>query len=344
MTPRSSGREVRADRGGKLTGRHPAAGAAALGRGATRMTETLADEAAVGKQLSPGITALAPSALLLAVLINMLWGTNPIALKLALRTIPPIGSAGIRFAIAAVGVWVWCRVTRVPLVPRRGEVPWLAAVGAFFVVQITTFTLGVYWGTASHSTVLLNTYPFFVLALAHFLISGERATVGRAVAVAAAFCGIVILFAGEWGSWQGTNLLGDSVQLVSAFILGSQVVFLKHAVARVHPGRVVLWQMVIGAAAFLVYSMAFEGLAGARPSAESVLAIIYQGVMIGTVCFTVWTWLIRRYPAGRVAVFGFIAPLVGVVLSAVVLGEPLGLAVLASSALVAVGIVVANVW
>ncbi|MCJ7822001.1 MAG: DMT family transporter [Armatimonadetes bacterium] len=308
------------------------------------MTETLADEAAVGKPLSPGITALAPSAFLLAVLINMLWGTNPIALKLALRTIPPIGSAGIRFAIAAVGVWVWCRVTRVPMVPRRGEIPWLAAVGAFFVAQISTFTLGVYWGTASHSTVLLNTYPFFVLALAHFLIPGERATVGRAVAVVAAFCGIVVLFAGEWGSWQGPNLLGNSIQLVSALILGSQVVFLKHAVARVHPGRVVLWQMVIGGAAFLLYSLAFEDLAAARPSPESLSAVIYQGVMIGAVCFTVWTWLIRRYPAGRVAVFGFIAPLVGVVLSAVVLGEPLGPAVLASSAMVAVGIVVANMW
>ncbi|MCJ7821493.1 MAG: DMT family transporter, partial [Armatimonadetes bacterium] len=97
-------------------------------------------------------------------------------------------------------------------------------------------------------------------------------------------------------------------------------------------------------AAFLLYSLAFEDLAAARPSAESLSAVIYHGVMIGAVCFTVWTWLIRRYPAGRVAVFGFIAPLVGVVLSAVVLGEPLGTAVLASSAMVAVGIVVANVW
>ncbi|UCC68338.1 MAG: DMT family transporter [Armatimonadota bacterium] len=308
------------------------------------MSDTSPEETATSERARLPSASLAPAAVLLAVVINMLWGTNPIALKIALRSLPPIGSAGIRFAVAAVGVWLWCRATGVPVAPRRGEVPWLAAVGVFFVLQISTFTLGVYWGTASHSTVLLNTYPFFVLALAHFLIPGDRATIGRAAAVAAAFSGVVVLFAGEWGSWEGTNLLGDIVQLTSAFILGSQVVFLKHAVARVHAERVVLWQMTIGAAAFLLYSLAFEDLAGARPSAESLSAVIYQGVMIGTVCFTVWTLLIRRYAASRVAVFGFISPLVGVALSALVLGEVLGPTLLISAVLVAAGIILANLW
>jgi drug/metabolite transporter (DMT)-like permease len=308
------------------------------------MSDAFPEETAASERARLPSASLAPAAVLLAVVINMLWGTHPIALKIALRSLPPMGSAGIRFAVAEAGVWLWCRATGVPVVPRRAEVPWLGAVGAFFVVQIATFTLGVYWGTASHSTVLLNTYPFFVLALAHFLIPGDRATIGRVAAVGAAFSGVVVLFVGEWGAWEGTNLLGDIVQLTSAFILGCQVVFVKHAVARIHPARVVLWQVTIGAAAFLLYSLAFEDLAGARPSAESLSAVIYQGVMIGSVCFTVWTLLIRRYAASRVAVFGFISPLVGVALSALVLGEVLGPTLLISAVLVAAGIILANLW
>jgi drug/metabolite transporter (DMT)-like permease len=287
---------------------------------------------------------LGAGAVVIAVTINALWGTNPIALKLALEGLPPIGSAGIRFAIAGAGVYLWGLATGVSARPRAGELPWLLAVGAFFVVQIATFTLGVYWGTASHSTVLLNTYPVFVVALAHFFIPNDRATFGKGAAVLAAFAGILVLFVGDWGAWRGSNLLGDTVQLSSAIILAAQVVFTKHAVARVHPGRVVLWQMFLGAVAFLFYGFAFEGLAGAHPSRSAVAAVVYQGVLIGTLCFLVWTWLIRQYSASRVAIFGFVAPLVGVLLSAVVLAEPLTLSVLASAALVGVGIVLSNLW
>jgi len=192
--------------------------------------------------------------------------------------------------------------------------------------------------------VLLHTYPFFVVGMAHFLIPGERATAGRAAGLAAAFGGIAALFAGEWGRWEGTQLLGDGVQLASAFVLGAEVIFLKHAVARIDSTRVVLWQMVAGAAAFLGYSLAFEGLAAVRPGVMSAAAVVYQGLIIGTLCFSVWTWLLRRFAAGRVAVFGFISPLVGVAISVWLLREPVSGGLLVSAGMVALGIVAANVW
>jgi len=302
----------------------------------------MAEEIVVPIESAPASARLTGAAAALAALVAALWGTNPTALKLALRGLPPMGSAGLRFSIAAFGVWVVCRAMGVQAWPKRGEWPWLAATGALFVVQIATFTLGVHWGTASHSIVLLHSYPFFVVVLAHFLIPGERTSWGRVAGLVAAFAGIVALFAGGWGARQGTQLLGDSVQLLSAFLLGVQVVFLKHAVARINSNRLVLWQMVVGAAVFLLYSFGIEHLSGYRPGTPSMLAILYQGVIIGTLCFTVWTWLLRHHAASRLAIFGFVAPVVGVAVSVVALGEPLTPGLLASASLVAVGIVLAN--
>jgi drug/metabolite transporter (DMT)-like permease len=306
------------------------------------VTDVATEEIATARGPQLSAARLGAAAIAIAAFIHALWGTNPIALKIALRDIPPIGSAGIRFAVASIGVAIWCRASGVTLTPRRGELGWLGIVGAFFIAQISTFTLGVYWGTASHSTVLLNTYPFFVVAMAHFFIPDDRATLGGFFAVLTAFIGVAILFGGEWGAWQGTQLLGDSVQFLSAFILGAHIVFLKYAVTHIHPARVILWQMIIGAVAFVGYSLAFESLAGIDPGVESAAAVVYQGLVIGTLCFTVWAWLLRRYSASRVAIFGFISPLVGVALSALVLGEALTPAVLLSAALVAAGIVIAN--
>jgi drug/metabolite transporter (DMT)-like permease len=304
------------------------------------MTELLAEETAIPAQPIGG-AKLSRASALLATLVTALWGTNPAALKIAMRALPPLGCSGIRFAIAAVGVWAWCKIRKVPAWPQPGEGRWLAVTAAFFIVQIATFTLGVYWGTAGHSIVLLHTYPFFVVALAHFLIPGESASAGKVAGLVAAFAGIVVLFAGEWGSWQGTQLRGDSIQLFSAVVLAAQVVFLKHAVARADANRVVLWQMVAGSIAFLVYSFWVEGLTASRPGWQEVATVIYQGVVIGALCFTVWTWLIEKHAASRVAIFGFIAPLVGVALS-VALGEALTPSLLVSAALVAAGIVFAN--
>ncbi len=309
------------------------------------MPETTGQDAAARIARPQIVSArLTASAAVLAILIGLIWGTNPTALKLALLSLPPMGAVGARFAIASVGVWVWCRATGVQVRPQRGEALWLVAAAAFFIVQISTFTLGVYWGTAGHSVVLLHTYPFFVVVMAHFLIPGDRATPGRVAGVIAAFVGVVALFVGEWGTWEGTQLRGDLIQLFSAFLLGAQVVFLKHAVSRIDPSRLVLWEMAIGAAAFFAYSLVFENLAAARPEFISVAAVIYQGIMIGALCFTVWTWLLRRYAASLISIFGFISPLVGIFVSALVLGEPVTLGLMVAAALVAAGIIVANLW
>ena len=308
------------------------------------MTELLAEEAAIQERPPLGSARLTGGPVALAVLITIFWGTNPTALKLALRGFPPIGAAGLRFAIAALGVWLWCLAMRVPVRPQRGEMPWLLAVGAFFIVQIATFTLGVYWGTATHSIVILHTYPFFVVALAHFLIPGDRASPGRVIGLVAAFSGIIALFLGELGRWRGTQLLGDVTQLASAFVLAAQIVFIKHTVARIDPNRVVLWQMVLGAPVFLGYSFVFEGLAQARPDLVSTASVMYQGMIIGAFCFTIWTRLIRHHAASRVAIFGFIGPVVGVLLGAFALHEPISPTLIASTILVALGIITANLF
>lgn len=310
------------------------------------MSELFAEETAAAEPRGPLSARLTVGSILLAVLISTIWGTNPTALKIVLRSFPPIGSAGLRFMLAAAGVVLWCRLARVRLWPHRSETPWLLINAGFFVLQIATFTLGVHWGTASHSIVLLHTYPLFVVVLAHLVIPTDRATPWKLAGVGAAFAGIVSLFAGQWGGWQGTQLRGDVIQVVSAFILGIQIIYMKLIVDRVGPERMVFWQMAVGAVAFLVYSLAREGLAGLLVQgtlrADSLVALGYQGLVIGTFCFTVWISLLRRHRASAIAVFGFIGPVVGVALSTLALSEPFTLALGISAALVAIGVALAN--
>ena len=74
-------------------------------------------------------------AVLAAVLINLLWGGNPVALKLALEAFPPFWSGLLRFVLGSACVAAWARYARIPLRPTREE--WPAVIGVGLMVPKT---------------------------------------------------------------------------------------------------------------------------------------------------------------------------------------------------------------
>jgi drug/metabolite transporter (DMT)-like permease len=59
-------------------------------------------------------------------------------------------------------------------------------------------------------------------------------------------------------------------------------------------------------------------------------------------CFLVAATLLRQFRASRLAVFGFVSPVFGVLLSNLILGEAISPALLASMVLVGAGIAIVN--
>src|SRR3989442_4398988 len=47
-----------------------------------------------------------------AVLVSILWGANPVAIKLGLEDAPPIRLAWMRFLVGGVVIGLWARATR----------------------------------------------------------------------------------------------------------------------------------------------------------------------------------------------------------------------------------------
>ncbi len=58
--------------------------------------------------------------------------------------------------------------------------------------------------------------------------------------------------------------------------------------------------------------------------------------------YIAWFWLIRHYPASRLAALTFLSPLFGVLAGVVILDEPLTSALLLAMVLVAVGVYLVN--
>jgi drug/metabolite transporter (DMT)-like permease len=186
---------------------------------------------------------LSPTIVALALLLAALWGGTATAIKVSLRDLPPLGLAGLRFSIGALLVFLWARVQRVPIRLQPGEAAPILLLTLVFAAQIATFNWGTGLTPAGRSTLILNSYPLWVLLLAHVFVPGDRLSAAKIAGAVCAFGGLGIVFS-ESLSTASRSLAGDLIVLLSAVLLAAQVVMLNRMVRAIDPNRLLLWQML----------------------------------------------------------------------------------------------------
>ena len=112
--------------------------------------------------------------IIFVVLLALLWGGNSVSIKIGLQGVPPLALAGFRFLLGllAVGGWSISQGVQVGLNPR--EFLPLIYLSVIFLLQIISLNVGTQFTSASRSTILISTYPFFTALFAHFWVPGER--------------------------------------------------------------------------------------------------------------------------------------------------------------------------
>ena len=275
---------------------------------------------------------------LLALLLSLFWGGNPVAIKLGLEDAPPLRLAWMRFVVGGLVIAVWAGLTgRLAGVRvRRAEVKPLLVVTFLFVAQVGSMNIGTALTSAAHAAILLNLYAVHTVVLSHFLIPGDRLTPRRLLGIAVAYAGIVLLFVRQ--SAPGvSSLLGDSIMFVSGFVLAERTVYLARVVHRLDPVKLLLAQATLGSAAFVVASAVTES----APTAWTLrlgLALAYQGVLIAGFNFIANLWLLGRYRPSALAGFFLTQPIFGVAIAALIAGDRLTADLLVACCAVAVGI------
>ncbi|NTU59460.1 MAG: DMT family transporter [Deltaproteobacteria bacterium] len=284
-------------------------------------------------------------AVLLLLFLSLLWGANMVAIKVSVQGVAPAFAAALRSVVAAACVYLWMKVRGVPVFPAPGLARHGVAVGVLFGLEFGCIYLGLRYTLASRSAILLYTHPFIVALGAHLFLHGDRLHARKATGLVLAFCGIVLLFARRWGPVSASTLPGDLLILLGAVAWGSTTLYIKRYLAgRVAPVQALFYQLFYSAPVLFAWSLLTESrLLYGDLSTRVVVSLAYQCVVVAFASYLAWFELVERYSVSLLAAFTFFTPVFGVLLSALLLpGEALGPTVLASLALVCVGMVLVN--
>lgn len=286
---------------------------------------------------------------ILATLCCLLWGSAYPCVKIGYRlfdinsTGAQILFAGYRFTLAGILTLIMTTVFYGKwIVPKRGELKGMISLG---LVQTTLQYLFFYIGLANTTGVkgaIINaSSTFFVILFAHIILKNEKITRAKVFGCVLGMVGVMIIQIKGSNIDSSFSLIGDGF-LFLACAASAMGVVLTRIFTRTSESMVLTaYQLVIGGAVLILVGLMMGGEI-TQISVQGMLVLGYL-VLLSASAFTIWTVLLKHNPAGTIAVYGFMIPVFGVILSGIFLGEQiLSVRTILSLVSVSIGIWVVN--
>ena len=262
----------------------------------------------------------ATRARLLLVLLGITWGVNWPVIKIGLSGLSPWSFRLIGFTIGALTLMAVVKLTGRSLAVPRG----MTWVHLFMSSILNVVAFGVFSTfamlTASTGRVAVVSYSFPVWAcLLAWLVLGDRLNRNAIIGLTLCLCGLVVLIYPVIGS---VALIGLLLSLASAMTWAVGTIYLK--LVKI-PGDVVAntaWQIAIAAVVLMVCTLAFQGVPTFEPvPAAALVAVIFNGLVGSAVSYFLWYHIVGHLPAATASLGSLASPAIGVVTSALILGE-----------------------
>jgi drug/metabolite transporter (DMT)-like permease len=257
-----------------------------------------------------------------------IWGLNQVSVKIALQQVPPLLQAGVRSLGAAALVLLWARFRGLRVAGSDGTGPAGLLAGALFAAEFGLYFTGLQFTSASRMVVFLYMSPFVVALGMPFIARHEKLRALQVAGLVLAFAGVVWAFAeGFVAPAVGPRQwMGDALGIAAAVLWGLTTLVLRGSrLSNALPEKTLLYQLAVSGLALTCASALHQEAwpALATLSAVTWAHLGFQVVVVSFASYLVWFWLMRHYPATRVAAFTLLTPVLGLLAGVGLLGEPL---------------------
>lgn len=252
--------------------------------------------------------------------------------------------AGCRFTLAGIlTILIGSGLGRSLLLPGRrslGKIFKLSMLQT--VLQYLFFYVGLANTTGVKASIIEGVNVFLAILVASLLFRQENLTWKKIVGCMIGFAGVVLVNLNGNGIELSFRLNGEGFILLSTIAYAFSSVYLKKYSKEENPVVLSGWQFTVGGIIMMICGLAAGGRL-TKWSFSGMAMLIYMA-LISAVAYSLWGILLKYNPVSKVAVFGFMNPVFGVILSAILLKESdsLGAMCLLSLVLVCIGIYIVN--
>ncbi|MBS0643969.1 MAG: DMT family transporter [Proteobacteria bacterium] len=270
------------------------------------------------------------------------WGLNWPATKLLIVTCPPMSARGFSGLVACVLLFALAAVSRETLTVARTDWGRLVLGGLLNVtVWMGGTTASLRWLPAGQAVTLAYTMPIWVCLLAWPVLQ-ERPTIRQVAAIAMGATGIIVLVGLDSLAFQRADAPGIALALLAAILFAFSTVYGKMRPLALPPLSLTAWQVGIGSIPLAVFGFIFEAPDFAALTTFGWAALAYTAAISMGLCYVLWFMARSRLSAPAAATGTLLTPVIGVIASALALGDALTWNQLIALGLVTMGIVLAS--
>jgi drug/metabolite transporter (DMT)-like permease len=265
-----------------------------------------------------------PRTVLLAITACLLWSSAFAGVKIGLEYSTPLQFAGTRFFISGLLVFPlairinpsYFRILRMNL----KMILLLAFLQTF--LQYSMFYSGIDLIPGAVAAIVIGAQPLFIALVAHFMMPGDRITVGKTVVILFGILGVVLVsFGKDPGSVTGKiALLGILLMLGINILSGFTNVLVASEKGKIPPLVLSSASMSLGGAALFLVSIPLEGFHPEPKPVPYYLSLAWLS-MLSAVAISIWITLLKKpgIVVSDLNLWKFLIPVFGAVLSWILL-------------------------
>jgi drug/metabolite transporter (DMT)-like permease len=262
--------------------------------------------------------------------VYLVWGSTYLAIRVMVKTVPPLLGAGARFLLAGALMLVLLRAAGRTIRVSRRQFAGAGLLGVLLPGANAVVSVAEVHVPSNLAALLIAAVPLILIVLR--AATGERVARASYAGVVIGFAGVaLLLLAGHRpdGATIGGLLLliGAATMWATGSLAGSRIDL---------PGDVLVstaWQMLLGGAIILAAGLLAREHVG-HVSGDSAWGFAFLVVIGSMVAYTAYAWLLRNVRVSKVATYAYVNPAVAIVLGWLILGETITVVTLIGAAVI----------
>ena len=252
--------------------------------------------------------------------VSLGWGISFPVMKLGLESYPPITfrALSIIIGIAALGLFLRMRGQSLKIAPAE-----LKKLFAISQINLTAWQMGLLYGVilmgASRAAIVGYTMPVWAF-VASVLIYKAPVNARGVIGVTLAMLAVCTLTLNDFSQFLAAPA-GLIILVAAAMCWGAGTAMIRHTPLSITNESMAFWALICTVPAYVILTYWFESHLWRWPNFTETWTILYGGLVTFSFCYVVWYRLSRKLPPVVSSLSIMLAPVIGVISSAISLGE-----------------------